>query len=360
MADMDMSHGARLAAHTAVSTALSLLSDRELRDLVDHAEPLGSGIGGPTALLDIGGTPVFVKRIPLTDLDLRPENTRSTANLFELPAFCHFGVGIIGGPGFGAWRELAVHTMTTNWVLGQEYEGFPLTYHWRVLPHTGQSLPEELADVEKAVAYWEGAPEVRQRIEALRDSTASIALFLEYLPQNLHDWLGARVEAGDEATESACAMVEAQLQAGISFLNARGVLHFDGHFQNILTDGERLYFADYGLAISSRFDLSEDEARFFAEHRAYDRHYTATHLVMWLIAALYGHKGDDFTAFVRACARGELPPGVPPRVAAILTRHSPIAGVMTDFYRRFQRESRQTPFPASLQGNETRSQRCRG
>lgn len=112
-----MSRGARPAVHGAVATALALCSDRELHDLVEGAEPLGSGIGGTVALLDIGGTPVFVKRVPLTDLERQPENVRSTANLFGLPAFFHYGVGVIGGPGFGAWRELAAHTMTTNWVL---------------------------------------------------------------------------------------------------------------------------------------------------------------------------------------------------------------------------------------------------
>lgn len=98
---VDMSRDARLAAHSAVSTALALCSDLELRDLVDAAEPMGSGIGGKSALLDIGGTPVFVKRVPLSDLERQPENVRSTANLFELPAFSHFGVGVIGGRALG-------------------------------------------------------------------------------------------------------------------------------------------------------------------------------------------------------------------------------------------------------------------
>jgi hypothetical protein len=102
----------RTAAHSAVSTALARYGDDELRALLDAAEPLGSGIGGTSALLRINGTKVFVKRLPLTDLELR--NPRSTANLFELPAFCHYGIGLIGAPGFGAWREPAVHDMTTN------------------------------------------------------------------------------------------------------------------------------------------------------------------------------------------------------------------------------------------------------
>ncbi|MFE4722716.1 protein kinase family protein, partial [Streptomyces sp. NPDC056728] len=166
-----MSRGARLAAHGAISTSLALCSDRRLRELVDTAAPIGSGIGGKSALLEVDGTSVFVKQVPLTDLERRPENVRSTADLFKLPVFCHYGIGSIGGPGFGAWRELAVHAMTTNWVIAGDYEGFPLMYHWRVLPGPGQPLPEELTDVERAVAYWGGGSVVRRRIEALQQSS---------------------------------------------------------------------------------------------------------------------------------------------------------------------------------------------
>lgn len=243
MKSPDMSRGARLTAHSAVSTSLAMRSDRALRELVDAAVPIGSGIGGKSALLEVAGTPVFVKRVPLTDLERQPEHVRSTANLFELPTFFQYGVGTIGGPGFGAWRELAVHTMTTNWVLAAEYEGFPLMYHWRVLPDS-TPLPEELADIERAVAYWGRGSQVRRRIEALQQSSASVALFLEYIPQNLHQWLETQVEAGDQAVNRACAMVESELAAGTSYMNSRGLLHFDAHFENILTDGRRLYFAD--------------------------------------------------------------------------------------------------------------------
>lgn len=345
MQNPDMSRGARLAAHGAASTALSLCSDHRLRELVDAATPVGSGIGGQTVLLEIEGTSVFVKQVRLTDLELRPENVRSTANLFELPNFCHYGVGTIGGPGFGAWRELAVHAMTTSWVIAGDHEGFPLLHHWRVLPDAGRTLPEELADVERAVAYWGGGPGIRRRIEALQRSTASLMLFLEYIPQNLHDWLGDQVAAGDEATEQACAMVADELSAGISFMNARGLLHLDAHFENILTDGRRLFFADYGLAISSRFELTPGEAEFLDDHAAYDRHYAATHLVNWLAVALYGQGPEERRAFVRDCAHGVPPRGAPAAVSAALLRHAPVAVVMGDFYRRFQRESRAVPFP---------------
>ncbi|GGQ40786.1 hypothetical protein GCM10010250_08740 [Streptomyces althioticus] len=340
-----LSRGARLAAHGAVSASLARHSDRELRELLNAGRPLGSGIGGERVLLDVDGTPVFVKRVRLTDPERRPENLYSTRNLFELPLFCHYGVGAIGGPGFGAWRELAVHRMATDWVVAGRYEGFPLLHHWRVLPDGGRPLPEELADVKRAVAYWGGGAEVRHRIEALQRSSASVLLFLEYLPWNLHDWLGERMAAGDEAAERACAMVDDELRAGIAFMNANGVLHFDAHFENILTDGRRLFFSDFGLAFSSRFDLARAEAEFFEKHRVYDRCYAVTHLVNWLTVALLGHEPEERAAFVRACAEGARPTRMPASIADVVARYAPVAEVMGDFRHQFRTVSRTAPFP---------------
>lgn len=306
--------------------------------------PLGSGIGGRSALLEVCGKPVFVKRVPITDLELLPEHARSTANLFGLPTYCQYGVG---GPSFGAWRELAVHTMTTNWVLAGQYQGFPVMYHWRVLPDpAAAALPEELADVERAVSSWGGSREVRRRIEALRQSSASLVLFLEYIPQTLDDWLTERIQAGEESTDRACSLVEGGLEAGTSFMGARGLLHFDAHFQNILTDGRCLYFADYGLALSSRFSLSPAEYGFFDLHRAYDRCYTRSWLVNRLITKVYGYERKEREALIRACAEGEAPPDGPRQVRAVISRHAPLAAVMTDFYGRILDEDRRTPYPS--------------
>ena len=337
----DISRGARLTAHRAVSTSLALRSDRALHELVEGAEPIGAGLGGKSSLLEVAGRPVFVKRVPLTDPERQPDGVRSTANLFGLPVFCQYG---IGAPGFGAWRELAVHIMTTNWVLAGECGSFPLMYHWRVLPDS-TPLPEELADIERAVAYWGGGPQVRRRIEALQQSSASVVLFLEYIPQNLYQWLGQQVRAGGETAERACTMVERDLEAVTSFMNRRGLLHFDAHFENILTDGQRLYFADYGLAISSRFELSPEEVAFFRRHQTYDRCYTVSYLVNWLVTALHGFGIEDRDAQVRAYARGERPTGIPESAAAILARYAPLTVVMADFFRMLRQESRQTPYP---------------
>lgn len=336
------SHVARLARYAAVSSFLALHSDRRLRKLVDEATPIGSGIGGTVALLETEGIPVFVKRVPLTDLERRPENVMSTANLFQLPPFYQYGVG---SAGFGAWRELAAHAMTTNWVLGKQCESFPLMYHWRVLggPPPRTSTSEEQADLARTVAYWDGSPAVRGRLEALARSTASVALFLEYIPQNLHEWLTTQVARGDDAVDNACAMVEQSLSSDIPFMNSSGLLHFDAHFRNILTDGRRLYIADFGLATSSRFDLSKGEARSLGENMSHDRCYTVTQWVNWLVTALSG--AADRNGFIRGCAEGGDPVGVPASAAAVIERYAPVAAIMNAFYRKLHLESRATAYP---------------
>ena len=102
------------------------------------------GIGGKSALISIDDTSVFVKKVPLTDLEQLPQHFMSTANLFNLPLGYQYGIGSagIGSAGFGAWRELAAHIMTTNWVITGECANFPIMYHWRILPsHLPLILP---------------------------------------------------------------------------------------------------------------------------------------------------------------------------------------------------------------------------
>lgn len=176
-----MSHGERVRRYSEVASALALHSDRQLGESLAQAQALGTGIGGASALLALDGVPVFAKRIPLTDLERRAGNVMSTANLFGLPPFCQYGLTAIGGPGFGAWRELAAGVMTTNWVLAGCSAAFPLLYHWRVLP--GAPPPgDEHADVEAVVQYWDGSPAVRDRLHALARASSSIVLFQEFIP----------------------------------------------------------------------------------------------------------------------------------------------------------------------------------
>ncbi|WLW57163.1 protein kinase family protein [Streptomyces sp. YU58] len=337
-----MTSSTRLTTHADTAAALALLSDGDLADLVASGTPSATGVGGRCVLVEVDGTRVFVKQVPLTDRELLPHHVRSTANLFGVPPFCHYGIGAVCGPGFGAWRELAVHEMTTDWVLSGRCSGFPLMRHWRVLPHPPRPLPDELADVDAAIAYW-GAREVGDHIEALRTASASLTLFLEYVPHTLHDWLHARLRTA--GAETACALVEEQLVEITEFLHGQGLVHFDAHFRNVLTDGRRLHLADYGLAVSDRFRLTAEERAFLDRHRGYDQAYVRSYLVHWLVVDLYGYARDEHEAFIRDCADGRRPEGIPRGAAALISRHARIAATLGDFHRRIERHSRLTPYP---------------
>src|SRR5690349_14217443 len=110
----------RLATFGKISTELACLSDKLLRELLDDSTHVYSGIGGKAVVLNLAGTQIFVKKVPLTDLERQPENVMSTANLFGLPLSCQYGVFSVPTPGFGVWRELASHVMTSNWVISGE------------------------------------------------------------------------------------------------------------------------------------------------------------------------------------------------------------------------------------------------
>lgn len=70
----DLRHAERSARYRKVSDRLAMLSDRRLGELVDSAVPVGAGIGGAGAVLEFGDVVVFVKKIPLTEVERRPEN----------------------------------------------------------------------------------------------------------------------------------------------------------------------------------------------------------------------------------------------------------------------------------------------
>jgi hypothetical protein len=129
-------------------------------------------------------------------------------------------------------------------------------------------------------------------------------------------------------------------------MSSRGLVHFDAHFASILTDGRQLYFADFGLALSSRFDLSAGESSFLSGHLAYDHCYTASHLLQHHL--LDGVRGDtEREVFLHDWIAGRRPAGIPPEITAITGRHARPAVIVDSFFRRLFTETKQTPFPAA-------------
>ncbi|GIG39262.1 serine/threonine protein phosphatase [Cellulomonas phragmiteti] len=318
---------ARRARHALVSTALTELADDDLAALLQAAPAGAVGVGGGTCVLDVEGVAVFAKRIPLTDRELA--HPGATANMFDLPTACQYGMHPLAGPGFGAWRELAANLSTTEGVLAGESGCFALLHHWRVLPGR-PPVPDEHRDVEAVVAQFGGDPAVRTRLAELAGARSSLVLLLEHLPRPLLDWL-------DEDPLGRAEQLERQLAEVVGFLRGRELLHLDGHLGNLRVADDRIHLVDFGLATSPRFDLSAAERAFVARNVDHDADYAAMRLVNWLVTTVCGvpvpPSGGpaERNAYVRRCATGDVPPDVPEPVAGILARHAAAAARMNDF-----------------------------
>jgi hypothetical protein len=320
------------------------LSHEQLKQILADSKPMYEGIGGKSTLISIDDTPVFVKKVPLTDLEQLPQNFMSTANLFDLPLGYQYG---IGSAGFGVWRELATHVMTTNWVITSECANFPIMYHWRILPSGPGDINTNYllwCDIEEYCQYWQYSTTIRKRVEDLNKASTHIALFLEYIPQNLREWLKCQIAKGDNSAETAVAFVDEHLKATNKHMNTHGLMHFDAHFENILTDGERLYLSDFGLVLSSKFNLSAAEREFLKQHQSYDQACAAVNLIHCIITSLFGK--EQWEIRLREYLAGELD-NTPPTIAAVIKQYAPIALLMDEFFQKLQKESKSTPYHAA-------------
>jgi hypothetical protein len=231
------------------------MQDEELRALFGSSAATTGW--GQHQTVEVGQSKVFVKRVPVTHTEL--DSAFSTRNLYNLPVFYNYGVG---SAGFGVFRELATHVKTTNWVLEGAIAHFPLMYHHRIMR---RSDPPEEVDAKRLrgyVEYWGGDENIGRYWLDRAAAQHELVLLLEHLPHTLLPWLPEHAEQVEPVVRD--------LRATIDFLRQHGIIHFDAHFFNILTDGDRPYLTDFGLALDRTFELTEEEALFFEQHTHYD------------------------------------------------------------------------------------------
>ena len=246
----------RIDTYYELSSQLALVDDEQLNVLLSETrETRGWGKNYTITLRD---SKIFIKRIPVTALEYG--YMFSTRNHYQLPTYYNYG---IWSAGFGAFRELISHIKTTNWVLSGAIENFPLMYHYRLRPFTGQQPEVNMAEHQKYVDYWNSNQNISQYNLARAGAEYEAVLFLEHLPYTLENWL---VNNTDQLET-----IMVEMRDTLTFLRKQGVIHFDVHLDNIIvTDGNKPYLTDFGLVLDSQFDLSETEKEFFAQHTHFD------------------------------------------------------------------------------------------
>lgn len=326
----------RVSHYQKLSNVLKTLSDTELANLLAQGETLHTGTGGSSLKLEIEGTPVFVKLVPLNELESK---SQSTKNVFNIPTFYQYGVG---SAGFNAWREVRAHEVSTEWVLSGKCPNFPILYHWRVLERTESIPPLDPEKWTKKVQYWDNQATIGERLKANHFAPAHVVLFLECIPENLNSWLKKQANLDD-----AIKMVEKELFSTVQFMNDQDMIHFDAHFWNILCDGTHLYFTDFGLANRSSFNHSEEEKTFYQNHLDYNRYYVADQLVYWLISHLFDEDQADnvLTMYASGKKLENLPETVTPYLHSVIIRYAPVAKTMNDFIQALISQSKRTLYP---------------
>jgi len=245
----------RRANYFKLNTYLTQLDTNQLRQLfVDNKSQNG---WGQYHVIRLGGKKVFVKRLLVTDLEY--ENMYSTKNFYRLPTYYNYGVG---SAGLGVFREITALIKTTNAVLAGEAENFPLLYHHRIIPYMGERPKLNMERHKGYVRYWNNNKQVGQYRIDRTQAKYEVMMFFEHVPHDLWRWFRNHSDQVD--------MVINGMQKAISYLIKNDVIHFDCHWGNIMTDGEQVYLADFGLVLEKRFQLSKREQDFFKGHKYYD------------------------------------------------------------------------------------------
>ncbi|MBA3815521.1 MAG: protein kinase family protein [Parachlamydiaceae bacterium] len=326
-----------------ISKQLEILSDESISNLLAQGMFIHSGYGS-SVKLEVDGIPLFVKKVPLNQLEGKQVNINSTENLFGIPTFYQYG---LGSAGFNIWREVSAHIISTKWVLANECQNFPIMYHWRILNYSEVKIPMNEKEWNDYVRFWESSFSIGERVRANHNTQAYIALFMEYFPDTLQGWLSKQLLKGNEAIDRAIEMVERNLVETTAFIMSKEMIHFDAHFRNIITDGERLYFSDFGLATSSQFALSLEEQQFFKNHQNYDRCFVVTILTNWIISEFFGKDLHEeiLQEYTNETCSLVLPESLTPYLSSIVKRYASIALKMNKFFKTLKEESKKTPYP---------------
>lgn len=336
----------RRQAYFKLSSAIAHIDNTQLRSLLDSDEQQSSW--SKTQTIELARSKVFVKRIPLTDLEY--EHMFSTANVYDLPTYYNYG---FGSAGFGAFRELVAHIKTTNWVLDGSIANFPLLYHYRVIAVSGEPTEVDQERHAKYLEYWGGNANIGRYMLARAAAGRELVLFLEHFPHTVATWL---IEQPKKMTQ-----VLVEMQAAITFLRGKGIIHFDSHFFNMLSDGKQTYLADFGLVLDKQFSLAPAEEGFFKQHSWYDHAYLvwnlASHL-FWVHRALDDADKQRLTdqlglreemTFEKTIAilldnldalAAEPAMKIDPAHVAAIVRYRPVIDFMNTFYSKMRKNQR--------------------
>jgi len=229
------------------------LSEKELSELLDTG---GKKSGwGWSCEFEFAGRDFFAKGIPLTELELN--NPGSTANLYQLPVFYHYGVG---SAGFGAYRELQAQLKLSDFVLSGQCPHFPLLFHTRTVK-IDRAVPGKSLEASY-FEYWDNNDAIRHYVGEREKARLEVVMILEHFDLTVNEWILSH--------QTHIPLLGKQMKETCSFLESRGMLHMDLHFKNLVYKECLFALVDYGLVMDREHEMNQEEQEFFQTHQGYD------------------------------------------------------------------------------------------
>lgn len=165
--------GLRRQKYFEISSQIARLDSKTLNSVLNQSKSNEPSTGwGMNHIIALGQSKVFVKRVPVTDVEY--ENLFSTKNLYHLPTTYNYG---FGSTGLGVFRELITHLKTTHWILEGAIANFSLMYHYRIL-----SVAQKCSDPEIDIERWVNHANVKRYVLDRANARYELVLFLEYIP----------------------------------------------------------------------------------------------------------------------------------------------------------------------------------
>jgi hypothetical protein len=255
-ADTDVERLVRLRKYNQTSVRLQHTSTADLiTSMMQGIVGQGYGIH---SIVDVDGTNVFMKTIPITKTDL--DRMYDTSNIHNLPMYYHYGVG---SAGFGCWRELAFHLKASDWVVHNQCPHFPIVYHYRIVEEQTVASAFQTHPIRKqSFEYWGSNENIERYLQNRASTNHFIVLCLEYFPLTMR--------ATTIIQDNVCWYLK-QIDTILSFLAQQEVIHFDAHLGNLVTDTTILVLTDFGLVLDKACRLSQPEISFFHRNGNYDK-----------------------------------------------------------------------------------------
>jgi hypothetical protein len=245
----------RINKYFLLNNKLSLLDDTHIKSLIyQNSKDIKHKTWGENKIITIDTIKIFSKKIPIPKKLY--DNQFNSSNLYNLPAYYNYGNG---SAGINCWRELLLHIKTTNFVLHNVLDNFPLLYHYRIIKDNSKNFISGL-NIDD-MKTWNNDSNIKKYLTDRLHSEYKIILFLEYIPYVSYIYYEVKFSNKFKDYYSQATKI-------FNFLHKNGIIHNDNHLGNFLVDDKGiLYLTDFGLSLDIDFSLKTDEFNIIKYHK---------------------------------------------------------------------------------------------